>query len=438
MGFLDRLFASDPRRDLERAEALLAKGDADRALELSQRAEKNSGPADQRRAGDLVARVKERLATEGLEKAIAAASSEYFEDAAEWITVALNHIDDEGRRQELEEQRSAFLARADDVEPEPLFGSAVESVPEAEPDIDLDLDSHYEALIGMLTEEVVERYEGQPPKFRQAYIDLNEGRADEALVALEELAETHGADPVIQLERGRCRLMFGDAEGACRDLEAAWGVFGNEPLDLTREMSVPSLWSEAMLNRGEAAALIERLADLAGPDGEDPNLSLHFAQALVVAGRFEDARDFLASVAEKFFNRPMFTFLLAQVLNRLDDRASAIHCLEMAIAPSCASGQCAKPPKHLPSLRALAAFYLDEGGQTERVAELMRWVSLDLGGRLTGEDLALVAKCHEQDGEPEAAQRALAEGRRLVELAGGGSPDRSEAPDLVGHRRAPL
>lgn len=133
----------------------------------------------------------------------------------------------------------------------------------------------------------------------------------------------------------------------------------------------------------------------------------------------------------------MFTYLLAHVLNRLGERAAAIDCLEMAIAPSCTSGGCAKPPKHLPSLRALAALYLDEGGHTERVAELMRWVSRDLGGRLTREDFALVAKVHEQDGEPEAAQRALTEGRRLAEEAGSG-PGSSAAPDLIGHRRAPL
>ncbi len=64
MGFLNRLFAGDPKRDIERAEALLDKGEAERALELARRAEERAQAAEKLDDPDSAARSYERLISE--------------------------------------------------------------------------------------------------------------------------------------------------------------------------------------------------------------------------------------------------------------------------------------------------------------------------------------------------------------------------------------
>jgi tetratricopeptide (TPR) repeat protein len=436
MGFLSRLFASDPRRDIERAEALLEKGEAARALELARRAEERAQAPDRSHAARLAARARSALVAGALEKAELAESSEYFEDAVEWISAALEHVADEAERQELEERLGTLEAQAraadreDPWEPPPP--------PEAEPATQLDPDTHYLALVGMLGEDFADLYEDRPAAFRRAYVDLNEGRIEAALETLDLLAEARGEDPVTLFERGRCRLMLGDTEGALADLEAAQETFGDRAVDLTGDLSVPVLWAEAMLVLGRHEPVIERLEALAAPAAGNPAISYRYAQALLAAERFDDARKFLAVAASTYPGNPVFPQQLALVLVRLGEKAAAIDCLEAAIAPSCAGGRCGRPRKHLPSIRALASLYLDEGDSPDRVRELMKLVALELSGQLTSEDHALLARFHEQTGDPEAAALAAAEADRL-RSEGAVSEGRGTLPAPLGaQKRAPL
>ena len=228
----------------------------------------------------------------------------------------------------------------------------------------------------MLVEEVGDLYDQRPAAFRTAYIDLNEGRVTEALAAFEALAATVPADPVLQLELGRCRLMLGDPAAALADFEAVWETFGDDSIDLSGEVSLPGLWAEAKLALGDASSVLERLAPLAQPSADRPTLSYHYAHALLAVDSAE-TRGFLASAASRFTGQPMFPYLLAGVLARSGDRQEAIECLEMAIAPSCASGNCKTPPKHLPSLRALVALYLEEESGAARVHQLLEFLARD-------------------------------------------------------------
>ncbi len=442
MGFLNRLFG-DPQRDLERAESLLEKGEAGRALELARRAEARSQGADRARAARLAERAREGLVSAALERAEVAETSEYFEDAAEWLETALEHATGETERQELEARRAALLARARegdgaDADDDPWETPAPPD--EGEPATELDPEIHYHALISMLDEEVERLYEGRPAPFRRAYVDWNEGRVEAALETLEMLVKAGGEDPVVRFERGRCRLMTGDAEGAVADLEGVWETFGDGQLDLAGEVSVPGLWAEAMLALGKPAPVLERLEPLADPGAGNPALTYRYGLALLAAERFDDARRFLARAASRYPSNPGFSHQLALVLERLGDRSAAIDCLETAIAPSCAGGSCGRPARHLPSIRALAGLYLDEGGNPERVRELMTLVARDLGGRLTSADHALLGRYHEQIGDSAAAARAAAESERLrAAEAAGESLERVKVPSLAtGRRRAPI
>ncbi|MEM7353449.1 MAG: hypothetical protein AAF657_21815 [Acidobacteriota bacterium] len=438
MGFLNRLLAGDPKRDLERATAALDKGDAERALELALRVAKKGGLADQQHAKALLARARETLAASALEKASMAVTSEYFEDAAEWVRTALEYVEGEAQRQELEKRASALEAQAREAEAQAAF--ELLPGPEAGPEAatELDPESHFHALVGMLAEEVADLYRARPTAFRYAYIDLNEGQLEGAQAALDALL-TDGDDEIVRFERGRCRLMLGDGAGAAEDFEAVWESLGEAPLDLLGEMSVPALWAEAKLATGEAEPVLNRLTELSEPVAGSSTLSVRYGEALLLARRDAEARDFLVVAAQRFDYEPILRYQLARALVALDERPSAIDCLEIAIAPSCASGQCAKPPKHLPSLRALSSLYLEAGNQTDRVGELLQLVTRELSGHLTVEDFGLVAKYQEQLGHPEAAERALVEARRLVEAAKrGAGAVTAAAPDLAGGQRAPI
>ncbi len=422
MGFFQRVFSKDPRRDLERAEALLASGDAQRALELARRAEARALHADKNRAEILVGQARRTLVATALEKASAAEESEFFEDAVEWLEVALEHDDNPARQSEMQTLRRSLLERAREVEDE-----AWEPEPEVETETSTNLHpgAHYQALVDMLVEGVAERYEDRPSAFRAAYVAFNEGRVAEAHASFDKLATAAAEDPVIRFERGRCRLASGQPAGAASDFETAWPALGDAPLDLTGELSVPVLWAEAMLAGGRPRPVIERLAELADPVAAAP-LCERYAQALLVAERFTEARDFLAAAIAGNPVRPVFGYQLARALDQLGERPAAIDCLETAIAPSCTTG-CAPRAKHLPSLRALASLYMDDDSHPERVRELMTIVAQSLGGHLTGRDHSLLARYYQQIGDDEAAEKATAEAGRLSEEAEA-SLDTEEAP----------
>ncbi len=433
MGLLKRLFSGDPQRDLERAEALLASGDAERALEVGRRAEARVPERDQERARGVVERARQAVATEALRKASLAETSEYFEDAVEWVEIALEHIDDPARRSELETLRQSLLecarkAEEESWEPPPDTGADTQT--------DLDAGIHYQALIDMLEEDVAERYQARSPAFRAAYIALNEGRPGEALEALEDLASADGEDAVVRFERGRSRLATGDAEGAASDLEAAWPELGDQALDLAGELSVPVLWADAMLALGNPRPVIERLADLLDPIAA-PALCERYAQALLDAGDFEEVRDFLSAAIKRNPSRDLFAYQLAKALGKLGQRDAAIDCLEAAIAPSCKSG-CAPRARFLPSFRALASLYLEDGGQPGRAREILKLVAQTLGGRITHRDHTLLAEYYRQVGDEEAAARARDRARQL-EQQGTGEPAAAEpAPALGPQMRRPI
>ncbi len=435
MGFLKRLFSGDPRQNLERARAQLEKGEADRALELARRAMRQAVGPDKERAAAVVAQARQALAAGALAKALLAIESEYFDDAAEWLRGALEHVDDLAQRQELEDRLKSVEIRARQAEEEAYELPDLE----VDPETVLDPDVHYQALLGMLADPFADLYAELPVGFRRAYVDLNEGRLKQALAALEDLVISGDESPPVLFERGRCRLLTGDADGAVADLNAVQEAFGDDPLDLAGELSVPGLWAEAMLARGESEPILERLVDLGDPSGGRPTLASCFARALLMTGDLEQAQEFLAQAASRFSSHPEFSLLLATVLNRLDDRSAAIDCLEVAIAPSCVSGQCAKPPKHLQSIRLLTSLYLGQGGQGERVLQLLRIVAQELGGRLTSEDYELLARHHEQVGEPEAAELATTEARRLRDNPGVVRPGALPLPRGLGStKRAAL
>ncbi len=416
MGIFGKLF-KDPQRDLDRADTLLARGEPGKALEFAERAAAADAPAQRQRAHELAARAREAVVERDLERADRAEASEYWEDAVEWLRSALDHLEGDGRRTELEARVEALLERARQADAEePLDFRGIAGVGEEvkipEPG-ELSVEDLFLALLGTLRDDVADLYEERPPEFRQALVDFHDGRLPQALEALDQLLANAPDDPVALIERGRCRLASDEADAARADFEAAWEYWGDEPLDHAGQLSVPGLWADATLETGAPAAVAERLAELAEPSRGRMDLARPYAQALLNAEHFDAARDFLAEAAPRFPTDQDLSYLLAQALGRLGDRDGAVACLESAIAPSCASGSCKKPPLHLPSVRALTALKLESEQGLARAGELLTHLARATGGRLAAEDHLLLARFHELDGQPAAAAEARAEADRL-------------------------
>ena len=416
MGMFDRLFGSDPKKDLAKAEEWLERKRPHKALELARKVLANGQLADPERAQAVMSRARALLVENALTMAAEAEDSEYYEDAAEWIERALEQTESDDQRAELETRRLELLeqARWAEEEPEhiPLGAESDEEDDEAPP-----TDAHFDALVDMFVDAVASGYRTQDEAFQRAYVALHAGRPDEAADALatfDALVDQSPEDPVRRFERGRARLFQGEAAGARDDFEVAWQAWGDLYLDRADSLSVASLWAEAQLELEEPRPILERLEGVARPENGQADLSLPYARALLAAGELEQAESFLLRATARFQD-PDFSLLLGQLQASAERRHEAIATLEASVAPSCVSGNCAKPPLHVPSARLLAALHLADD-RTDRVEELLAHVARRLGGKLGWEDYRLMAEVHRRQGNEEAAVEAAAEAERIREL----------------------
>ncbi len=385
-----KLFGRDPVDLLARSERALAEGSAVRALELAEKAVACGGESLERARGvaDLA---RNSAIAQAIEKAEVAESEEDWEDAADWIEAALARLQDTGREAELEERLRELRVRAHEAE---ASSHLARIIPE-EGDVAIDSADLYAALIEGLKPSWAERLNGRSDEFRDAWIALNEGQAAEALGVFEELAETSPDDPVGRLERGRCRLLLGNAEAAREDFEFAWAILGDEELDLSGHLSAPALWSDATLELGKPREVVDRLASLVDPERGPDELPLIYSRALLAAGEIDSATRFLDHAAAARPGQAEFPFLLAQALVSAGESVRALETLELAVAPTCSSGRCQGPSRHLPSIKMLARLHLDHGRGADRARELMAWVLRDQGGMISKDDEELLSRLEE-------------------------------------------
>ena len=419
MGFLASLFGSDPRKDLEKAQGFLDGGRPDRAIELARKAAGSDQANISEAAEKLIQEARGRLIDNALEMATGSEESEYWEDAVEWLDRALEQIDDPQRAAEVKARKEALIDRIEAAEEEAWQKPEPQ---EAEPDEpEIDLEDSFVALVDMMDDEIGRQYMAQDDEFRSAYLALYDGRPAEALPVFDSLMDDRSNDPVLRFERGRARLFSEDFAGAREDLEVAWQEWGDIFLDRAGTLSVASVWSEALLGLGEPEPILERLESAARPANGQPELSFPYAQALILAQQYEEAEKFLSAAVGRFPSSPDFGLLLASMLESRDRRQEAIHCLEISVAPSCASGTCGKPPKHVPSLRTLATLLLasesDEEGEKarkarlERVSEVLGFVREALGGGVAKPDALMWVEHARQAGD----EKAVAEWTEMAE-----------------------
>ena len=437
MSFFKRLFSTDPATLLDKAERALEGSTPVETLNLLARLPDELPDELGARREALDTRAHDAIARASSERARGYEEAGLKEQAVDSLSLALEHCRDEELRADLRQR----LARAKRPAVDPLAAAAVAAAAEAataeaataeeeaeadaraeadeeadedEPPTEEEVEASYFTHVSMLNEDFAERYEDRPESFQQAYLDLNEGRAAEALPVFEELVREAPDDPVGPLERGRCLLFLGRVEEAQADFEKAWEALGDEPLDASQSLSVPILWAETAAVLGQHEQVVERLSELGAADRRQPVLAHVLGRALIELGRLDEAYKHLRGCVRAFPREQVFAHLLAEVLVANGEAAAAIHVLERAVAPSCAGGGCRAPALHLPAARLLAGLHLDEGSSTKRPRELLGFIAAGLKGRLEWGDLVLLARCERQDGDEEACLERLAQARKLV------------------------
>lgn len=430
IGFLSSLFTKDWPAELDRAEELLERDEALRALEIAERARRRTEGDVEHRAVALVERAREELVDSLLEKADDAEAEGDFADAADWLLAAIERLEDDPRLDELETRREELLARAEDRDNPYLRSDDGGSTPDSA-HLETGVDARYEALVSMLDDEVARRYEDRPEEFRQAVGDLNEGRAEAAREILDRLLEKAPDDAILRLERGRALLLVDEYGAARRDLEHAWEELGSGPLDITDSLSVPRLWAEASLADEKPRAVVERLEELADPAAGRTEICHLYAMALVQTGSAEETLDYLATASAAFPRDPRFSLVLARLLASRERTDEAIAVLEASVAPMCTTRSCSKGSVHAPSLRALADLYIETDRKLDEAAALMARIAQSRGGTLGAADHAVLGRYYRATGDAEAAAVSEAEAERLADTGEEGSA----APPRLGTGR---
>lgn len=264
MSLFNRWFGKDPRAELTRGEELLAAGRAYEAIQVVRRAGTGLGFADdpelRERAREVERRSREALVESALAEAERTEADEDYDEAGDWVESALEHLEalarlgaaDRDRAAELRRRRKSLRDRSRQAGRQSSLLQRFEDDGEIEGPDPLDVETRFGLLVGGLREDVADLYLHRPLPFQQAYVDLNEGRYGDALAVLDALAAEDPEDPVVRLERGRCRLEAGDLAGAREDFDVAAEAFGDEPLDEAGELSIPALQAEAGQSAGGA------------------------------------------------------------------------------------------------------------------------------------------------------------------------------------------
>lgn len=414
MGWLKKIFASDPLKELEKAERLLA-DEPERALEMALAWTTEGSDETTAKLREFTDRARQAVIQRALQRADSSEEEEYFGDAAEWLEAAIEHSEDGELKEQLTMRRKELMRKELLLEEDGDIGFEVHETVEATVlSPEMDHDDFFDTVIDMLQDPVAIRYRKQGQQFRRLFGQFQHGEVEgleESLSALLESDGTYTPDTgtvaVVTLERGRLRLLLGQFTEARQDFEACWDAWGVDHLDLANHLSIPGLWAEACLGEQSADPILDRLEDLAEPSQMRLDVMFPYAQALVIKERFEDAVPYLRDAMASFPSHQEFPQLYAMILAQTGKPEEAIACLEMAIAPSCASGNCGAPPMHLSSLRLLLTLHLASGDDIQRVKKLLSLLQEHTRGQLTAPDHRLMAAYYQKTDQQPAADLSL-------------------------------
>ncbi len=200
--------------------------------------------------------------------------------------------------------------------------------------------------------------------FTDAVLDLEEGRADSALLALLQLPDDAA---LVLYERARAAHLLGDPRAAARTLRR---LIKARPHFTVGQHHTAVMLAQMTAESGDAAAALEVLRDARRTE---PELGAFLYAQLCLANReLPEAERTLRRLITAHPRQTSLHFLLAQVRLAGEHRASAMRALEAAMETACDSpGRCGHKPPDPEIVRLLATLYLEDGHDLLRARELV-------------------------------------------------------------------
>ncbi len=387
MAFLSRVFRRDPRRLLHKAEGWLRDGQGVRALHAAENVVEGAEGRILEEAEDLARRAHAAIMNRALQEAKLSKEAGDLREAADWMGTAADHCDDEAQRTEIGNLRAAMLeraGRADEIALEEDPGDGEEPLGDEE--------IAYEMLAGTFSPQIADLYNQRPAELRAAVVAFHGGSPTEALSILENLLAEDPDDPVFRLEAGQCRLAMGQMEAAQSDFEAAGEALGDDALDAAGSLSIPFLLATTLFEGGKSKELLTRFEEDIDLEKGPAELGRLWARALLEEGRDAEALEAMLILGNRSPADAELAFELSTVLEVQGYEEEAIARLERVVAPGCSTGSCNRGALFLPAARRLAALYLKGERNPQRAGEVLAWVLVASGGRLSEEDLPLVER----------------------------------------------
>jgi predicted nucleic acid-binding protein len=358
MGFLARLFGTDPDSRVARARRLLERGEADEAR-------REVEDIDRPDAIAVLEDARGRLVEMNLEEAIARIHSGDAEGAQEHMELALTFGATQGQlrdvrkaareaaaaekaQQEAEAAKQAVQLEGDD----PLW-----SLPPDDPRL------RYALLLESWPEDLRERLAALGPDYARAVMLLEDGNAAAAVEALSAFVE---GEPAARFDRARALLGAGQPLRAASDLATFGDRVGHQVVGQTHTaVLLAQLWAR----HGRADAALEMLE--AQTDG---GLAIEGARVslLEAMGRPADAIAAAEALLQRVPKDQGLYRVLARARMQTGDRAGAKGALEASLAKTCSSpGKCGNQPYDVQAARMLAVLYLEDQEQPTRVDALL-------------------------------------------------------------------
>lgn len=399
MGFLGRLFGTDPTVRAEKAQRFLERGQFNEARwELE--------GLDHPQAEAMMALAHEGLAKLNLEEAKARFSSGDVVGAKEHMEMARQFGADPTElrqvrrlaRQVREEARAAKAAAK--VKPTlPEGADPLWSLPPDDPRL------RYAMLLEAWPEDLRERLAALGPDFARAVLLVEGGKGGEAFEQLTPFAQQ---EPAARYERARAALQAGKLPAAASDLRTFGDEVGHRRIG---PVHTAVMLTQTLARLGRSPEALEALNKEIAVNDE---IALRGTRASLLEGmgRVEEAgKEAEALLLTAPRDQGLYR-LLARTREALGNRVGAMAALEGCLAKTCSNpGKCGQQPFDVQAARMLARLYLEDRIEPKRAQELLHKLSGHIE-RPNWEDrylAALVARNEDELQSPALARRLLAE-----------------------------
>ena len=199
--------------------------------------------------------------------------------------------------------------------------------------------------------------------FAKAVLDLEEGQASKALVAMLALDDSA---PLVRWERARATHMLGDPKAAAHELRGFAELVGRH-----RNMGRQHSGELLALVTAEAGDVKGALRVIRSVRADEPEQGgALFGQLLLANNQLPEAESVLTKLIKLHPRSQGLYALLARVRVAGDHRQAAATALEASMQQNCCSpGQCGNQAPSHDVLRSLATLYLEDGIEQERALD---------------------------------------------------------------------